>query len=171
MARVSGYLPFKVCHKTEVSSVIRGHHVYMSIWTSTVGEHLTTAPETREEAIQYDKFSIGVYKDADKEKLLVGHLPAEISSLCYHFLAQNADNEINAEITGKRRREVGLVVPAKLSFETNNRKCAEILEEELLKRREKFSTLELKFKKKGLYRKFPVYKKIKIEKKKNEKAK
>ena len=111
-----------------------------------------------------------MYKDADKEKHLVGHLPAEISSLCYHFLAQNADNEINAEITGKRRREVGLVVPAKLSFETYNKKCAEILETELLKRKAKFSTLELKFKKKGLYRKFPVYKKIKIEKKKNEKT-
>ena len=45
--------------------------------------------------------------------VLVGHVPIEISSLCYHFLHEFPGNNIDAVITGKRHREVGLVVPAK----------------------------------------------------------
>ena len=88
---------------------------------------------------------------------LVGHVPIEISSLCYHFLKKSKTNNLNAVITGKRQREVGLVVPAKYSFETDDKKYAEILEKELVKRKELFPTVALKFKKKGLYRNFPVY--------------
>ena len=53
-----------------------------------------------------------------KKKLLVEHIPIEISSLCFHFLNQNVGNKIKAVITGKRHREIGLVVPAKLVFLT-----------------------------------------------------
>ena len=55
MARAAGYLSFKICFKTEVLTVVRGHHVYMSIWTSSVGENPYTAPDTREEAFLYDQ--------------------------------------------------------------------------------------------------------------------
>ena len=106
-------------------TVIRGHYVYMSIWKSTIGESLTKAPEIREEAIQYDKFLIGVYKDVE-HKILVGHLLVEVSSLCYHFLGHSKDKKINVVVTGKRHKEVGLVIPAKLSFETYDKTCAGI---------------------------------------------
>ena len=59
------------------------------------------SPTREEEAKEYDKFSIGIYKDED-HRILVGHIPIEISSLCFHFLNQSPDNRINATITGKR---------------------------------------------------------------------
>ena len=159
MARVNGYFSFRVCHKTESASVIRGHHVCMSVWSAAVGEKLFAAPDPRDEAREYDKFAVGLYKEENDQKLLVGHVPIEISSLCYHFLKKSKTNTLNAVITGKRQREVelGLVVPVKYSFETDDKKCAEILEKELVKRKELFPTVVLKFKKKGLYRKFPMY--------------
>ena len=59
-----------IYNTTEVSSIIRGHHVYMSVWSSTVGETLNTKPDNREESKDYDKFAIGEYKG----DLLVGHI-------------------------------------------------------------------------------------------------
>lgn len=59
-----------IYYTAEVSSIIRGHHVYTSVWSSTVGETLNTKPDNREESKDYDKFAIGVYK----EDLLVGHI-------------------------------------------------------------------------------------------------
>ena len=118
-----------MCHKTESASVIRGHHVYMSVWGTAVGEKLFAAPDPSEEASrEYDKFAVGLYKEDNDQKLLVGHVPIEISSLCYHFLKKSKTNNLNAVITGKGQREVGLIVPAKYSFETDDKKCVEILE-------------------------------------------
>ena len=76
-------------------------------------KNLFTAPDKREEALSYDEFAIGVYKD-EKCSLLVGHLPIEISSLSCHFLKKSSENKIIVEITGKREREICLVVPANL---------------------------------------------------------
>ena len=70
-----------MCHKTELASVIRGHHVYMSVWNAAVGEKLFAAPDPREEAREYDKFSVGLYKEENDQKLLVGLIPTEISNL------------------------------------------------------------------------------------------
>ena len=77
--------------------------------------------------------------------------------MCYHFLKKSKTNNLNAVITGKRQREVELVVPAKYSFETDYKKRAEILEKGTSEKKELFPTVAFKFKKKGLYRKFPVY--------------
>ena len=86
---------------------MRGHHVYQSVWTSTIGENLFTASDKRE-ALSYDEFAIGVYKD-EKCSLLVGHLPINISSLSYHFLKKSSENKIIVKITGKKEKEIGLV--------------------------------------------------------------
>ena len=80
-----------------------------------------------------------------------------ISSLCFHFINQDPGNKIKALITGKRQRQIGLVVPAKLIFTTNNKRFSEVLEKQLIKRKNRFPTVTLKFKKKGVYRKFPFY--------------
>ena len=153
MACVEGYSDFVLCYKTELKSVVRGHHVYQSVWTSTVGENLFTAPDKREKALSYDEFAIGVYKD-EKCSLLVGHLPIEISSLSYHFLKKSSENKIIVKITGKRVREIGLVVPANFVYITKDKNCSIILENELEKRKTLFQDLKLKFYKKGVYRPF-----------------
>ena len=79
---------------------MRGHHFYQSVWTSTVGENLFTAPDKREEALSYDESAIDVYKN-EKCSLLVGNLPIETSSLSYHFLKKSSEKKNNWENYGK----------------------------------------------------------------------
>ena len=58
---------------------------------------------------------------------LVGHLPIELSRvLDYYFLKQQEDNFINAQVTGKRKREVGLVIPARYTAHTMEKNCRNI---------------------------------------------
>ena len=70
-------------------------------------------------------------------------------------------NSIYVEITGKRKREAGLVVLTKFSALTKCGQAEKIDDERLLKRKQYFSALELKDRKKGLYRKFHIYRKQK----------
>ena len=119
MTRVEGYSDFVLCCKTELKIAVRGHHVYQSVRSSTVGENLFTAPDKREEALSYDEFAIGVYKD-EKCSLLAGHLPIEISNLSYHSLKKSSENKIIAKITRKRQREIDLVVPANSVYITKD---------------------------------------------------
>ena len=129
-----------VSYTTKVSSIIRGHHVYATMYmSSTVGETLNTKPDNKEEAKDYDKFAIGVYKG----DLLMVNAPIEISSLSYHFLNNNEQNTLTAIANEKRNREFGLVVPAKLFFQTKDRKSAETLKTELAKRKNLFLTVTL----------------------------
>ena len=136
--------------------MVCGHHVYQSVWISTVGENLFTAPDKREEALIYDEFAIGVYKE-EKCSLLVGHLPIKISSLSYHFLKKSSENKIIVKIMGKRERVIGLVVPANFVYITKDKNCSIILEAKLEKRKTLFQDLKIKFYKKGLYQQFPFF--------------
>ena len=79
---------FPVCYKTEVTSIIRGHHVYKKVWDATIGEMLEAASDDREEGKEYDKYAVVLCK----RDLLVGHIPIEISSLCFHFINKSIDN-------------------------------------------------------------------------------
>ena len=82
MARIEGYGTFQLLHRIEFRSVIRGHHVYKTIWTPIVNEKLFVRPDEREEALEYDKYSIGIFKKKEDGKSeLVGHAPQELSSL------------------------------------------------------------------------------------------
>ena len=61
-----------MCHKTELASVIRGHHVYMSVWSTAFGEKLFAAPDLREEAREYDNLQL----DFIKKKMIKDFLSA-----------------------------------------------------------------------------------------------
>ena len=138
---------------------------YQNILTVVVGEELIAKPYDGKKALDYDKFSIGVFKPHEEENkmntnndlALVGHVPIEISSLLYYFLKANKDNRIQAKVTGARKYEVGLIVPGRYSARTKNPRTARILDEELQKKKGMISILEFKHKKKEIYRKFPVY--------------
>ena len=138
MARV---VEFILCYQTELKNVARGHHVYQLVWASTVGEKLFTAPDKKGEALSYDEFAIGVFKD-EKCSLLVRHLLIEISnfSLC-----------LMVKVMKKRGREIGLVDLANFVYITKDKSCSIILEPELEKRKTLFQDLKLKFYKKGVY--------------------
>ena len=153
MSRTISGTSFTVCYKTEVTSIIGCHHFYKEVWDAAIGKMLEAALDDREEAKEYDKYAVGLYK----KDILAGHIPIEISSLGFHIISPDPGNKIKALTIGKRQREIGLVVPAKFIFITNNKRFSEVLENELAKRKNKFPTLTLKFKKKGVYRKFPFY--------------
>lgn len=99
---------------------------------------------TRAEAKEYDANAIGVYViKPDANKTLTGHVPIELSHLLSYFLQANAENQLVAQVTGKRKREVGLVVPAKFTAFTPELRNARILERELNGRASKYSHFEM----------------------------
>ena len=84
-------------------------------------------------------------------------MPVEFSSLLYHFLQVSTENCISIEVIGKRKGDVGLVVPAKCNGFTRNKKIAMVMDEELAKHKKLYKPcLELKHLQKNIYRMFPV---------------
>ena len=78
------------------------------------------AKDDRREATKYDEYAVGIYKNDS----LVGHVPIELSSLINFFLKTDCGNNGHATLSGKIKREVGLVVPASFSARTKNKKNA-----------------------------------------------
>ena len=60
-------------------SVVRGHHIYKTVWTPVIGEEL---PVEREEDNQHDQHAVAVVKNGD----IVGHMPRSISRVSCFFL-------------------------------------------------------------------------------------
>lgn len=134
---------YEMNYKIEFQTAIRGHHIYKDAWTPHIGQKLICKTDNREEAIEYDKNAIGVFKSVDEVTLLVGHLPIEISCLLTNFLNAAPDNNLEAFVVGKRKREVGLVVPAKYVAFTKSKKFGNILFDKLHEKKEKHSNFEL----------------------------
>lgn len=95
-----------------LDSVIRGHHIYKSIWTPVSGEILAV---TAEEGNSEDQYAVGVYKGAT----LVGHAPRELSRTFYFFLRRGGS--IECTVTGHRKLGVGLEVPCTYSMSGKGR--------------------------------------------------
>lgn len=94
-------------------SVIRGHHIYKSIWTTQINEILTCEVETGN---IHDVYAVAVKRTTDL--VTVGHVPRKISPVCCHFLRRG---EISCAVTGDRRHSYdlaqgGLEVPCSLTF-------------------------------------------------------
>ena len=135
---------FKMVYKLAFETVIRGHHVYKATWTPEIGEQLVCHEDTRKEAKEYDEHAVGVFKTSKQGKEnVVGHVPMELSSLLDYFLKADKSNKLLVEVTGKRKREVGLVVPAQFTAYTVNQRHAQVLDAELIKKKEKFKLSEL----------------------------
>ena len=91
---------------------IRGYHVYCSIWEAEADELLSTL---QDRGNVHDRFAVAV----KKEGLMVGHLPREVSKLCWFFIRRGGT--ITCRVTGRRRRsrleQGGLEIPCDLTFE------------------------------------------------------
>ncbi|KAJ7349532.1 hypothetical protein OS493_038746 [Desmophyllum pertusum] len=112
-----------------------------------IDQVLECEQDTRAEAKEHDSNAIGVYlvmKQPDAKKTLAGHVPIELSRLLKNFLEENDENRLFAQVTGKRKREVGLVVPAKFTAFTTELRIARILERERNGRAVKYTHFELK---------------------------
>ena len=84
-------------------SVIRGHHVYKTIWTPYIGETLLAQKDPTN---SHDRRAVAI---VTPERAVVGHVPREIAKLFWYFLGHGGN--ITCEVTGHRRRSNGLEVP------------------------------------------------------------
>ena len=99
----------------------------------------------------HDKNRIGVdkppglkgMKQPNSKKRLAVHIPIELSRLLNNFLCANTDNNLFAKVTGKRKGEIGLVVPARFLAVTTELCITEVLERELRSKAMKYSHFEL----------------------------
>ena len=102
-----------------------------------------------EKMIEYDERAIGAYLwgEEGKESGLVGHLPIELSKLLKQFLDADKKNMLIVTVIGKRKREVGLVIPGRYTAMTENKEIIDVLSSEVVKKKEKHKYFELKYEK------------------------
>ena len=105
-------------------------------------EKLECKKDNREEALSHGKHSVGVFK---RDETLFGHVPIEISRIIDYFMQNNEKRFVSATVVGPRKREIGLVVPAKFSTYAAHRKVAHILSKEILKIKTKYSHFDLQY--------------------------
>ena len=148
---------FEMFYSVDFETVIRGHHIYKSAWKPCDGEMLNCVKDKRDEAMEYDKNAICVYRtpSESEQKMLVGHVPIELSSLMNNFLKANDSNKLVAKVSGKRKREVCLVVPAKFKALKKEYRLSKILDEQLQARKEKYTHFEIVHVEKS-FKNFPV---------------
>ena len=109
-------------HSTAIEAMVRGYHVYQSIWDAAIdGENLECF---REVGNIHDPSAVAIRKDAS----IVGHVPRALSAVCSSFLRRGG--LILCRVTGSRRYSVdlpqgGLEVPCVLTFRTSNAKDVE----------------------------------------------
>ena len=128
--------------RIQFTCAIRGHHVYKASWTPVLNEKIECQKDNREEALSHDKHSVGVFK---RDKTLVGHVPIEISRIIDYFMQNNEKTFVPATVVGPRKREIGLVVPAKFSAYAAVRRVTDILSKEILKIKRKYSHFDLQY--------------------------
>ena len=83
------------CHgEKEVTSCVRGYHVYKDIWAAAIGEEQVC---DREPTNMADRYAVAVLK----QETVIGHLPRKISKVCSLFLRRGGS--IRCTVTGSRR--------------------------------------------------------------------
>ena len=92
MARSSfHYLKWNFVFEVQFTSVIRGHHIYKSVWTPTLGEKLNCREDDRKEPKQHDEYTIGTYLEA--------YLEAYTGTV---FIRLSAQSRISAHPRGRK---------------------------------------------------------------------
>ena len=132
--------------EVQFTSVMRGPHIYKSVWTPTLGGKLNCHEDDRKEAKQHDEYAIWMYLGANTSSELVGHVPMEPSYLIYTFLRAYDDNEVSVEVTGSRRLENGLVVSGTFKVQTPSKAISIKFEREILYPKELCAHMDISIK-------------------------
>ena len=93
--------------------------------------------------MKYDKNAICVYRtpSESERKMLVGHVPIELSRLLNNFLKANESNKLVVKVSGKRKRKVALVCSSEIqNTDEGVYRLAKILEEHLQDHKENVYT-------------------------------
>ena len=144
MTRTIAGKPFTVCYTTELTSIIRGHHVYKEVWDAAIGEMLEAQNNMINALLVYTKrYPRWTYTNRNFKFIFPFH--------------QSRSREQNKSIDNWKTTTGNWTCRSdKVNFH-NNKRFSYVLENELVKRKNKFRTLTLKLKKKGAYRKFLFY--------------
>ena len=78
----------------QISSMVRGYHVYKDVWVASSGDILQCV---RELSNRHDPYAVSVKKDGT----IVGYVPRKISTICSLFLRRGGS--IQCTIVGSRR--------------------------------------------------------------------
>ena len=108
-----------------LESVVRGHHIYKTIWTLSLGEVLMVFPEPLN---NHNRHAVCVKKD----DVIVGHVPREKTKTMWHFLMHGG--QVSCEVTGRRKLGNGLEVPCTCKL-TGREKLVNRMQELLSKQR------------------------------------
>ena len=131
---------WKNAYKIDFSTVIRGHHIYKTVWTPFKGEILICRKDNREEAKLHDEHAIGIYQ---KDSVLVGHIPIELSFVVCSFLQAHKNNFMAVRVIGPRKLEDGLIVPGCFTAFTQSVEMGRRLNNELLRVQELCQHMDL----------------------------
>ena len=115
----------------------------------------TLIQDFRLEAELFDKHAVGG-RTKDEKKHPVGHVPIELSKILDYFSMASDENKLIVTATGKRKREVGLVVPRTYQANTRDFRKVKILKDELEKISLRYTHFDFNFGKKSL-QKQPVF--------------
>ena len=86
--------------QVSIQSVVRGFHVYQTVWTPTINaEHATLQEHGNPE----DNYAVAVMNG----DVIVGHVPRELSQTFWFFSERGG--EVSCKITGRRQRSMLLV--------------------------------------------------------------
>ena len=95
-----------------IDIAIRGFHAYKSLWMPEIGEELATVWKT---ANTHNHFAVVICKST----LTIGHVPAEISKVCWFFLRRGCTIKCRVSTDRHRRSPLeqgGLEVHCELIF-------------------------------------------------------
>lgn len=100
-----------------IESVVRGYHIYQSVWTPNVGDEFVL--QTQEQNRHY-RYAVAVVASGN----VVGHVPKEISKTMFFFLRSNG--VVPGAVTGRRQRSLvegkGLEIPCIYKFYSDSKK-------------------------------------------------
>ena len=101
-----------------IDIAIREFHTYKSLWMPEIGEELATVWKT---ANMHNRFAVVICKGT----LTIGHVPAEISKVCWFFLRRGGTIKCRVSTDRHRRSPLeqdGLEVLCELIFVADNLK-------------------------------------------------
>ena len=106
-----------------VKTAVLGYHVYQGVWEPARGDLFVCLHESEN---RHDRYAMAVYR-SETPGVVVGHLPKEISKMCYYFIRH--DGKISGKVTGRRQYSEeagGLEVPCELKFSGSARKVRKL---------------------------------------------
>ena len=96
-----------------INSVVRGYHVYESVWHAVVGDQLDCA---REPGNCLDTFVVAIIKD----DVTVGHVPRSILPICSIFIWQGGMIVCRVRRYSADLPQGGAEIPCTLTFHSND---------------------------------------------------